>query len=210
MKFKSATIALIIIILSSCKKESDPAPSTGNTSTTLTDVCNSGGTGPYWPIKIGNKWNLVLGVWGEIAINIKKDTVINNKTYLQLESISGFGVQYAYTRVDPSGTIFSFDSDSLEKGSFAEEVDLPADIQVGKTWIDLDNETHKIVSLSGTITTPLCTYNNLLQIDIFKQSESTPHQREFYKKGVGPVATQCLSNCFGTELIYLKSMSLKP
>lgn len=200
--FTKILIVTSLIFFFSCKKDDSASPSSsGGTSTTtpMTDICGAGSSSYYWPMKIGNSWTMNYISGGGLSYNIVRDTTFNSKKYFIMD-VSG---SLFYLRYNSLNDLYLIDIDSLGSGKVFEELFLPYNPTVGQTWTKANGETDKIVSLSSTFTSPLCSYSNVLKMDLDYNSDGTIDDSVYFKKGLGYLGFYDTS-----DTLYLKSVVL--
>jgi hypothetical protein len=161
----------------------------------------------YDPIKPGSIW-LYQFTESKNTLTTQIDTVqkeIDGKNYYKVNRSYSWGESSeSFNRVE-NDVVYVFDYKTN-----AVSVVIPKQIQKGIKWQEGDGSwNYKIINTNTSITTPVSTYTELLQV---RASQLTGRDKEkasqydlFYKNGIGLVATEVK----GKLLTYLKKYELK-
>lgn len=154
------------------------------------DPCQGSSECPYWyPTELSDEWNFFIDILGQTTnfrVRIVEDTVINGNTYFTSNFVGGtiltnfndFCWIYGYR--DSNGDLYEYDPETDTSWLY-----LPNNPIVNQSWIR-QGEQWQVVSLNYSLTTPTCSYNNLLKVKV-SDSDGT-YDYVCFAKGLGIVA----------------------
>ncbi|MCP4180601.1 MAG: hypothetical protein GY756_22790 [bacterium] len=203
-KIKILSVALIFVVITSCKKEDETPPSTPPPPTPQTSIiCDGNGKNTYYPLDSANTWNYkysIMGASQSIApsLYVQRFSNYGGKTYARIVDLSGwFGDRLL--REDPvTHNIYYYSGNDN-----VEYLKVPSSPTLDQTW-SIYNGTAEVTNLSASLTTSSCSYTGLLEIT---ETASTVINLYYYKKGLGLVAI--LSPGFPSTETKLSSVSIK-
>jgi hypothetical protein len=197
-------IALSVLILSSCKKDSnDATPATP----AVNKLCDGNGGSSWMPLDSTDSWTYHFTIGG-IAQNSPTVVVTGHQTrggklYAVTHDDSNlFQFDDKYLREDASHNLYYFDTNDN-----TEYLEVPGSPTMNQSWAyGSGGHTRKVTSLTGAIATTGCNYTGLLEISDLSSS-GVVQNKFYYKKGLGLVYST--STSFIMTVLSLESVTLQ-
>jgi hypothetical protein len=191
LKFILSIIAFISLNGCSNSNSNDSNPNSSNCATT--DPCYGASGCAYWyPTELDDewKWNVpLLGITTDFRVKIIGNPVLNNgNTYIESAFVGGTFLTFfndfcwIYGFRTSNGDLHEYDPDTNSSWLY-----LPNNPVINQWWIRQEQEW-RVVSLNYSLTTPTCSYNNLLKVKVTDPDGT--YDYVCFGKGLGIVAQQ--------------------
>ncbi|WP_452597848.1 hypothetical protein [Pontimicrobium sp. MEBiC01747] len=140
------------------------------------DFCEGDRQESYFPLLKGTKYIIWYNTYyAEKNIGTKN---IEGETYIEYEQLWEKGSKSTLFLKETNNAVYQFEDCCND-----DTIRLPKEIEVGKKWTTTDNLVeYEIVSLDGTLKTPVCHYKNLL---VIKYTSGKEYFKFYYLKGYG-------------------------
>jgi hypothetical protein len=189
LKFIFSIIAFIS--LNGCSNDNSNNSNPNSSDCATTDPCRGASGCTYWyPTELSDEWKWIvptlLGQTTDFRVRIGQDTVINGNTYITSSFVGGTLLTFfndffwIYGFRNSNGDLYEYDPDTNLSWLY-----LPNNPVVNQSWIR-QGEQWKVVSLNFSLTTPTCSYNNLLKVKV-TDTDGT-YNYVCFGKGLGIVA----------------------
>lgn len=178
------------ISLNGCSNDNSNNSNLNSSDCATTDPCRGASGCPYWyPTEFSDEWNFFIDILGQTTnyrVRIVEDTVINGNTYFTSRFVGGtiltnfndFCWIYGYR--NSNGDLYEYDPATDSSWLY-----LPNHPVVNQSWIR-QGQQWQVVSLNYSITTPICSYNNLLKVKV--TDSNGDYDYVCFGKGLGIVA----------------------
>jgi hypothetical protein len=181
---------IVFISLNGCSNDNSNNSNPNSSDCATTDPCRGASGCAYWyPTEFSDEWNFFIDVLGQTTnfrVRMVDNTVINGNTYFTSRFVGGtiltnfndFCWIYGYR--NSNGDLYEYDPATDSSWLY-----LPNDPVVNQSWIRQEQQW-QVVSLNYSLTTPTCSYNNLLKVKV-TDTDGT-YDYVCFGKGLGIVA----------------------
>jgi len=184
-----AGVMFTSVLINSCNQEDEVADPNGNPANVL---CDGAGSISYFPLADSNVW-VYSGTFGATKTVTDVETVSTGTQYT-VNADQGFNDYDEVFIVGSNGDVFLESAGTTVQDT--NYLHVPINPTLNQEWIytiSFDgNKIRRVTSISATVTTSSCTYNDCLEITEF---DGTGDQLGTYwfKQGVGEVSKQVLT-----------------
>jgi len=167
-------------------------------------LCNGSNNTMFIPFDVVRKWKISsTGILASSYLDIYVGTeVIDSQNYYRInKTINSEIIESTYYRINIDGEIFIRKSNDSNDYLFVSEIK-----NIGYEWEMPDtNTSYKIVSKDASIDTSICSYTELIKIEVYKSGNL--NSTRYFKKGLGLVFESFES--FESWNKYLKNIELQ-
>jgi hypothetical protein len=182
---------IAFISLNGCSNDNSNNSNPNSSDCATTDPCRGASGCTYWyPTELSDEWNWIVptlpGQTTNFRVRIVGNPVLNGNTYVESRFVGGTLLTFfndffwIYGFRNSNGDLYEYDPDTNLSWLY-----LPNNPVVNQSWIR-QGEQWKVVSLNFSLTTPTCSYNNLLKVKV-TDTDGT-YNYVCFGKGLGIVA----------------------
>ena len=182
---------IAFISLNGCSNDNSNNSNPNSSDCATTDPCRGASGCTYWyPTELSDEWNWIVptlpGQTTNFRVRMVEDTVINGNTYFTSRFVGGTFLTFfndfcwIYGFRNSNGDLYEYDPDTDSSWLY-----LPNNPVVNQSWIR-QGQQWQVVSLNYSITTPICSYNNLLKVKV--TDSNGDYDYVCFGKGLGIVA----------------------
>jgi hypothetical protein len=193
MKYLLKFIFFIIafISLNGCNNDNSNNSNPNSSDCATTDPCRGASGCTYWyPTELSDEWNWIVptlpGQTTNFRVRIVGNPVLSGNTYIESRFVGGTFLTFfndffwIYGFRNSNGDLYEYDPDTNSSWLY-----LPNNPVVNQSWTR-QGEEWKVVSLNYSLTTPTCSYNNLLKVKV--TDSNGDYDYVCFGKGLGIVA----------------------
>ena len=181
------------ISLNGCSNDNSNNSNPNSSDCATTDPCRGASGCTYWyPTELSDewKWNIptLPGQTTDFRVKIIGNPVLNGNTYIESAFVGGTVLTFfndfcwIYGFRTSNGDLYEYDPDTDSSWLY-----LPNNPVVNQSWMR-QGQQWQVVSLNYSLTTPTCSYNNLLKVKV--TDSNGDYDYVCFGKGLGIVAQQ--------------------
>jgi hypothetical protein len=145
-------------------------------------LCTGKGSSSWLPLELQNEWNYQnqVNTMQTKNVNVTGTRVFSGQVYFRMQTTLGGISTEQFMRTADNGDIHWYNQNTL-----LDELYIPAEPVLGQVISVSGRQTRQVGSLTDIVETGLCTYFNVLRIDLYENG--LPASSENYQKGIGQV-----------------------